>query len=106
MKKLALKLDDLRIDSFETTSRTSGKGTVFGEQCTCWTNCTCPGCPTCDATCGGNTCDGTCDCGGETNLCTFDGANTCQGSCAGGDTCDYTCWGFVTVGPGGDCREC
>jgi hypothetical protein len=105
MRKLALKLDDLRIDSFETMSGPAGKGTVFGEQCTCYTDCTCPGCPTCDATCGGNTCDGTCNC--ETNFCTFDGAYTCGGSCGGGYTCDYTCQGFMTHDDmGGVCRIC
>ena len=49
MKKLKLHLEDLRIDSFQTTSAEKPKGTVFGEQCTCYTQCTCPGCPTCDA---------------------------------------------------------
>ena len=60
MKKLRLKLDDLRIDSFDTTAPQKAKGTVFGEQCTCYTQCTCPGCPTCYASCNG-TCDATCN---------------------------------------------
>ena len=64
MKKLKLELDDLRVDTFDTSFATRAKGTVFGEQCTCYTNCTCPGCPSCDDTC----------------------ANTCQGI-----SCDYTC---------------
>ena len=56
MEKLSLSLDDLRVDSFDTTpAGRTPKGTVFGEQCTCYTNCTCPGCPTCDGTCP-NTC--------------------------------------------------
>jgi hypothetical protein len=82
MKKLKLKLEDLRIDSFTTTTTEKKKGTVFGEQCTCWTQCgqnTCPGCPTCDASCNGTcgaSCNGTC------------GA-TCAGSCYG--TCDWSC---------------
>jgi hypothetical protein len=74
MKKLRLHLEDLRIDSFQTTSAEKPKGTVFGEQCTCYTNCTCPGCPTCDASC-----NGTCDCSGA----------TCDASCNG--TCDTYC---------------
>lgn len=67
MKKLALTLDDLQVDSFHTSAVRKEEGTVFGEQCTCPTNCTCPGCPTCDATCP-NTCWETCGntCGNET----------------------------------------
>ncbi len=74
--KLKLNLDDLSVDTFDTTSVRKEKGTVFGEQCTCYTECTCPGCPTCDATCE-NTCAYTCD------------DASCAGTC--GDTCDYTC---------------
>jgi hypothetical protein len=77
--KLRLKLDDLQVDTFQTTSTEKQKGTVFGEQCTCYTQCTCPGCPTCDASCNGScdaSCNGTC-------------AATCNASCNG--TCDYTC---------------
>ena len=83
MNKLKLRLDDLRVDTFQTTPVKKEKGTVFGEQCTCWTNCTCPGCPTCDASCNG-TCDASCNgtCGGSC-------AGTCDASCGG--TCDWTC---------------
>jgi hypothetical protein len=56
--KLKLNLDDLTVDSFDTTRPAHRQGTVFGEQCTCHTQCTCPGCPTCDASCNG-TCGGT-----------------------------------------------
>ena len=79
MKKLKLSLDDLRIDSFQTTAPAKPKGTVFGEQCTCYTQCTCPGCPTCYASCNG-TCDASCNgtCGA-----------TCDASCNG--TCEWTC---------------
>ena len=106
MKKLTLKLDDLRIDSFQTTPREPGKGTVFGEQCTCWTNCTCPGCPTCDASCGG-TCDASCN-----GTCAGD---TCDGCCCGPSgvyTCDYSCDCVVTEtqptspGPMQECMIC
>ena len=64
MKKLSLTLDDLRVDSFHTADARQEKGTVFGEACTCPTDCTCPGCPTCDATCPytcEQTCPNTCD---------------------------------------------
>ena len=88
MKKFRLELDDLRIDSFSTTPAQTPKGTVFGEQCTCYTNCTCPGCPTCDASCNGTcdvSCNGTCDCTGD----------TCNESC-GNYSCEYTCGNWMT----------
>ncbi len=101
MKKLKLHLDDLRIDSFSTTSAAKPRGTVFGEQCTCYTQCTCPGCPTCDASCNG-TCGATCDasCNGTCDGCTW------EASC-GGNTCDYTCGGYATApGPDHFCIAC
>lgn len=52
MNKLKLQLDDLRVDSFDTTPAEKERGTVLGAQCTCYTQCTCPGCDTCDETCG------------------------------------------------------
>ena len=102
MKKLKLHLEDLRIDSFHTTPSEKPRGTVFGEQCTCWTACgqnTCPGCPTCDASCNGTcyascngSCAATCDasCNGTCDGCTWDA------SC-GGNSCDYTCGGYATA---------
>ena len=111
MKKFKLELDDLRIDSFSTTPAQTPKGTVFGEQCTCYTNCTCPGCPTCDASCNGTcnascngTCATTCGCGGDT--VDYSCGGTCDGSCGGGYSCDYTCEGYVTYGPNAECRIC
>jgi len=100
MKKLKLQLEDLRIDSFQTTPAEKPKGTVFGEQCTCYTQCTCPGCPTCDASCNGTceaSCNGTCDasCNGT---CAPSAAGTCGNSCDYGscyNTCDVTNPGFV-----------
>jgi hypothetical protein len=93
VNKLKLRLDDLLVDTFQTTSAAKEKGTVFGEQCTCYTNCTCPGCPTCDYTCG-QSCGGSCEysCNGscvETchNSCAND---SCLGSC-GLDSCYYSC---------------
>jgi hypothetical protein len=58
MRKLKLDLDQLAVDSFDTQTPPEREGTVFGEQCTCYT-CTCPGCPSCGATCG-MTCNTTC----------------------------------------------
>lgn len=77
--KLKLHLEDLTVDSFDTTRVERPKGTVFGEQCTCYTQCTCPRCPTCDASCNG-TCGGTCEV-------------SCNGTCAGAscDSCVGSC---------------
>ena len=84
--KLTLNLEDLSVDSFDTTATQQAKGTVFGEQCTCYTQCTCPGCPTCYESCNG-TCVDTC-----ANTCAYtcDDAS-CAGSCQ--DTCGYSCEG-------------
>jgi hypothetical protein len=84
MAKLKLNLDQLTVDSFDTADAAAEKGTVFGEQCTCYTNCTCPGCPSCVATCDAS----------------------CNGTCAGQHTCDYTCdhtcaYGCGWTGPDG-----
>jgi hypothetical protein len=90
--KLKLKLEELAVDSFDTTAAEKAKGTVFGEQCTCYTNCTCPGGPTCDASCNG-TCGGSCN-------------GTCDGSCAGtcDASCEYTCYGCVPETVGETCQ--
>ncbi|HLM68605.1 MAG TPA: hypothetical protein VK358_13795 [Longimicrobium sp.] len=77
--KLKLNLEQLTVDSFDTSAGEKPRGTVFGEQCTCYTNCTCPGCPTCDASCNG-TCGGTC-------------AASCNGTCNCPGTYDYSCEG-------------
>lgn len=90
MKKLSLNLEQLTVDSFDTTLSAARKGTVVGQQeCTCYTNCytycdTCPGCPTCvDSDCQGASCGGTCY---NENTCdTCVGQQTC-----GGYTCDYS----------------
>lgn len=77
--KLTLKLEDLAVDTFDTTAPRKARGTVFGGQCTCWTQCaqvTCPGCPTCYAA--------TCETSPTDDA-------TCTGTC--GDTCPDTCAG-------------
>ncbi|WP_420127810.1 hypothetical protein [Longimicrobium sp.] len=91
--KLKLKLDDLTVDTFQTTSPPKAKGTVFGEQCTCYTQCTCPGCPTCDASCNG-TCHASCN--GTCVSC----AASCNGTC--GDSCGYSCDATC----GASCESC
>ncbi|HEX6041612.1 hypothetical protein [Longimicrobium sp.] len=58
MKKLTLHLDDLRIDSFRTSSPETTKGTVVGEEATCGDFQTC--CYSCAATCRGSCPPGTC----------------------------------------------
>jgi hypothetical protein len=104
MRKLKLQLEDLMIDSFTTTPAEKAKGTVFGEQCTCYTACTCPGCPTCYASCGGScdaTCNGTC---GAT--CDWSCGGTCEYSC-NGDTCVAGCETYATSpGPNQVCNFC
>jgi modification target Cys-rich repeat protein len=74
--KLTLNVEQLAVDSFDTSTASAKRGTVFGEQCTCYTQCTCPGCPTCYNTCAA-TCVNTCD------------DHTCAASCNG--TCGATC---------------
>lgn len=86
MNKLKLQLDELRVDSFDTTPVQKQKGTVYGEQCTCYTICTCPGCPTCDASCNG----------------TCDDANTCGNTCNG----EWTCQQVTECGASGSPNEC
>ena len=98
MPKLKLDLDQLVVDSFSTEKPQPRAGTVFGEQCTCYTNCTCPGCPTCDASCNG-TCGGTCaaSCYGTC------GDFTCGNSCNCGTQYDATCNNYGTCNGGWDC---
>lgn len=76
MKKLTLTFDELRVESFETSSmQAERRGTVHGHfslNGSCAYSC-------------GSSCDATCpdSCG-----------NTCQGSCplsCAGNTCDFTC---------------
>ncbi len=89
MNKLKLTLESLAVESFDTTASQKARGTVFGEQCTCYTVCTCPGCPSCDATCA-YTCDDV-SCAG-----TCGHGNSCQGSCA--MSCECTDFGGATCG--------
>lgn len=80
MRKLRLDLDQLAVESFDTAAKEAEKGTVVAEQqCTCLTQCTCPGCPSCDDTCP-VTCAYTCD------------DPSCGESCYGSCPPDYSCW--------------
>ena len=95
MKKLKLDLEDLSVESFATTPEPRREGgTVFGQQCTCYTQCTCPGCPTCDASCNG-TCGGTCDAS-----CNGTCGGTCGASCNGTCGCEFSAPGcnYTVVG--------
>ena len=103
--KLKLNLDELAVDSFDTVGAEKTKGTVFGEQCTCYTNCTCPGCPTCYASCNGtcdaSACNGTCDasCNGTCGAsCDYSCGGTCDYSCEGCTAYDYTCRNYGSCG--------
>jgi hypothetical protein len=82
MKKLALDLNQLQVESFETSEARRPEGTVEGYEST--------GCGTIDVCCaagteGGRTCDTTCN------------QIICVG-CSGATICDVTC--------NGTCTEC
>ena len=85
MKKMKLHLDDLQIDSFSTTPVRRSNVEPCSQHSTVQ-SCTCPGCPTCDASCNGS-------CGGASciDTCAASCYGTCDVSCNG--TCDYTCGG-------------
>jgi hypothetical protein len=99
MNKLKLHLDELAVESFDTTATAKEKGTVFGEQCTCYTNCTCPGCPTCDHTCAYTCDDATCP---ACPTCAASCNGTCQYCGESYDYCgtqnDYTCKPYGSCG--------
>ena len=92
--KLTLNLEELSVESFDTAAPQKAKGTVFGEQCTCYTNCTCPGCPTCVASCEG-TCDNTCHYSCDDATCVTC-EDTCQTPCYNVSlkytNCNYACY--------------
>ena len=85
-KKLSLELDQLAVESFETSQATRPAGTVRGFGFTDTTCnqiiCDCPTGGTCDTDCGQVSCDGTCvdaTCGGNSciNLCPTGNMHTC-----------------------------
>ncbi|HSU15273.1 hypothetical protein [Longimicrobium sp.] len=56
MKKLTLRMDDLRVDSFDTAQAAKAAGTVRGQEDVTFLQATCR---TCDVTCNPS-CDDTC----------------------------------------------
>ena len=81
MKKLKLDLDDLKVESFETTPEVSNsRGTVVGYGFNTFGRCETFDLLTCFEPCETNTCGHTC-----ANTC----ANTCGSTC--GNTCGATC---------------
>ncbi len=100
MKKMKLSLDDLKVESFQTTPEVAGEeGTVVGYITCDLTVCNeCgPGCgstrqASCNGTCAAS-CNGTCDpsCGGTcSSTCSGCGGSgvTCLGSC----NTDFACF--------------
>jgi hypothetical protein len=86
--KLKLNLDALTVDSFDTTRPSQKQGTVFGEQCTCYTNCTCPGagCDRCVGDTCPNSCVGSCPCDTYPSECEC--VETCRDTeCSGSPCC-------------------
>lgn len=83
MNKVKLNLDALKVETFDTTPRERARGTVVGREdpCTCLTECTCPGCPTCE---NYLTCDATCPETCDDYTC----ADSCWDTCR---SCDGTC---------------
>jgi hypothetical protein len=98
MKKLALKLDDLQVETFDPSStKPEVRGTVEGHESL---NGTCgQSCYTCQVSCNGLSCfscNGSCEmsvCYGQS---CFGTCNTCQGSCYA--TCYATCGQTCTCG--------
>ncbi|HEX6371945.1 MAG TPA: hypothetical protein VF006_23680 [Longimicrobium sp.] len=85
MSKLRLSMEDLSVESFQTTRPARQRGTVVGQQCTCPTYCTCPG----QWTCGDVTCAAQATCVDETCADTCDNF-TCLGTC-GFSNCETRC---------------
>ncbi len=96
MKKLSLKLEELLVESFDTSPDSEhARGTVRGRDVHTSDPSYCTGCYGCTpaGTYDGNTCVSTChqiDCGctGYNGTCDL----SCNGTCGGqGDTCEYPC---------------
>jgi hypothetical protein len=78
MNKLKLRLDDLQVDTFQTTSMRKEKGTVYGRQE--WTY----DVMVCQDTWHGSSCEVSCF-----SNCDASCYDTCAVSCNG--SCDWTC---------------
>lgn len=95
MNKVKLNLDALKVETFDTTPGERARGTVMGQQdlCTCQTQCTCPGCPTCAnyLTCD-PTCPETCDDYTCAETC-WETCRSCEGTCRPRDCpASFDCW--------------
>ena len=92
MKKLKLKLDEIKVDSFQINPSIENKGTAVGNILT-----------RVDIGIGGGTC------GGDTNNTCFPTqcgdtcAPTCGITCGTCETCNYTCGGTCDISCGGTC---
>jgi hypothetical protein len=77
MNKLKLHLEDLSVETFDTSAVEKENGTVVGEQCSCNGTCPLTVCATCPQTCDDYSC-----------------AESCGGTCPGqGFTCNESCGG-------------
>ncbi|HEU4881741.1 MAG TPA: hypothetical protein VFT45_05835 [Longimicrobium sp.] len=79
MNKLKLRLDELRVDSFQTTLPPAEKGTVIAQGVSYD--------PSCGVSCTTDSCEGA--------TCPYTCAESCNGSCGPG-TCFQTCEVFNT----------
>jgi hypothetical protein len=88
VNKLKLHLDELAVESFDTSGVDKEEGTVMAEQCSCNGTCPVTACATCPNTCAYTCDDATCP---ACPTC----AASCNGTCAGAtcyDTCGASCW--------------
>jgi hypothetical protein len=89
MRKLSLDLDDLQVETFDTTASGSKRGTVVGQETT-WGTCNSGACSEGGTWCG-NTCDTTCN------------ADLCD--CTYGGPYNTTCDVNLTCGVVGSCQH-
>ena len=81
VKMMKLSLDDLAVESFATAAGGPGRGTVYAREDSEYTEHTCHGYATCDASC-----DASC----ETCVETCGAVVTCDGTC--GFSCAPSCY--------------
>ena len=93
MKKLALRLDSLAVESFTTAANPTRRGTVRGQgdDCTWFDSCFCE---TAYAVCGTGP--------ATIHSCTYTNDERCEGTmfdpCTGGDACNGTEWAVCGTG--------
>jgi hypothetical protein len=87
MKKFSLTLENLAVESFETSGPTRGRGTVHAHDHSCPSNCHDSGMCTCDGVlCDTYTCQ--CDSGPQPETCAFSCGMSCPNTC---NSCQATC---------------